>query len=293
MTATTLQNRITTVIQEAFNIPILILDFLMIGGGSINKTYQITTNKKEKFFCKINSASRFPGMFEKEKRGLELLGAEKIIRVPNVLAAFEINDDQVLILEWIEQGIKSDRFWKKLGEQLAALHMIPRSECGLRENNYMGALPQVNDRSSNWVDFFIHQRLMPQVNIAFEKKFLHTKHLHQFEKLYTALPEIFPPENFSLLHGDLWSGNFLCDHSGIPVLIDPAVYNGHRSMDLGMTTLFGGFDPLFYDTYNRVFPFPPNYHKQWEICNVYPLLIHLNLFGKGYLQNIISVIQDY
>ena len=232
-------------------------------------------------------------MFEKEKSGLQLLSSQKIIRVPTVIGTFIENDYQFLLLEWIDQGQRSDRFWAFFGEQLAALHSIPCSYAGLQEDNYMGALPQVNHPSPNWIDFFIRQRLEPQIKLAIDAKLLPSQHQKQFDGLCKELPGIFPMNNLCLLHGDLWSGNFLCDHSGMPVLIDPAVYYGHPSIDLGMTTLFGGFDPLFYESYNHQIPFPSNYRKQWEICNLYPLLIHLNLFGKGYLQSIISTIQYY
>jgi fructosamine-3-kinase len=85
----------------------------------------------------------------------------------------------------------------------------------------------------------------------------------------------------------------MCDQDSEPVLIDPAVYFGHRSMDLGMTTLFGGFDKSFYEAYSYHFPFPNNYSEQWDICNLYPLLIHLNLFGVGYLGQIERILQSY
>lgn len=232
-------------------------------------------------------------MFEKEKNGLELLASKKIIRVPLVIGTFTENDQQVLLLEWIEQGIKSDRFWTLFGEQLATLHRIPCTHAGLNEDNYMGALSQSNRPLPDWIGFFIHQRLEPQIQLALDKNLLERRHHKQFEKLYNALPGIFPSGNLSLLHGDLWSGNFLCDQDSSPVLIDPAVYQGHCAMDVGMTTLFGGFDALFYESYSRQLPFPSNYLQQWEICNLYPLLIHLNLFGRGYLQSILSTIQYY
>jgi protein-ribulosamine 3-kinase len=107
-----------------------------------------------------------------------------------------------------------------------------------------------------------------------------------FENLYRELESVFDIEQPSLLHGDLWNGNFMCDQNSEPVLIDPALYFGHRSMDLAMTALFGGFEKSFYEAYNYHFPFPNNYREQWEICNLYPLLIHLNLFGAGYLGQI-------
>ena len=293
MMSPSMQNSIRTFLTQSLGISVSTIDFSLVGGGSINQTYQLVVNKKEKFFTKINSAERFPGMFEKEKSGLELLSSRNVIRVPLVIGTFNENGYQVLILEWIEQGARTVNFWTRFGEQLAALHAVPVSQAGLHEDNYMGALPQSNQPSTEWIDFFIHQRLEPQLKLALDHKLLLPKHHHQFEKLYKALPNIFPANIMCLLHGDLWSGNFLCDHSGMPVLIDPAVYFGHPSIDLGMTTLFGGFDPSFYQAYERSSPFPSNHRLQWNICNLYPLLIHLNLFGKGYLQSIVSIVQDY
>ena len=293
MISTTLSSRIQTFITEHSGKNISSFKASPIGGGSINQTYKISINGKDQFFCKINSIKKFPSMFEKEKNGLELLASHKVIRVPEVIGVFTADDHQVLVLEWIEQGVRTTNFWKLFGEQLAALHSIHSAYAGLDEDNYMGALPQTNQLSGDWITFFINQRLEPQIKIARDKKYLQPEHHRQFEKLYNELPNIFPANDLSLLHGDLWSGNFLCDQSGSPVLIDPAVYFGHPAIDLGMTTLFGGFDTVFYESYNHQLPFSPNHDRQWEICNLYPLLIHLNLFGKGYLQSIINSIKYY
>jgi len=199
----------------------------------------------------------------------------------------------VLVLEWIGQGLRTDKFWTRFGEQLAALHQVSSEYFGLEEDNYMGALPQSNKPSISWIDFLTHQRFIPQVALALQNNLLEFSHARQFEKLYEKLQHIFPAEPTSLLHGDLWSGNFLADETGNPVLIDPAVYFGHRSMDLAMTALFGGFDKGFYEAYYYHFPFPHNYSEQWEICNLYPLLIHLNLFGKSYQSSILQTIRKY
>ena len=129
--------------------------------------------------------------------------------------------------------------------------------------------------------------------LAKEKQLLHPKHLAAFEWLEGKLNIIFNQEKPSLLHGDLWSGNYMCNTSSRPVLIDPAVYFGHRSMDLAMTSLFGGFDKHFYDAYHYHFPFPPGYTEQWEVCNLYPLLIHLNLFGAGYLAQVENILKKF
>jgi|SRR5579871_5297462 len=287
------------ILSQKLNTQISSVQLIPIGGGSINKTYKIIINKNHFFFCKINSAKKFPSLFIKEKNGLELLAMQNIIRTPKIIACAEFENDQILILEWIEQGLKTKLFWQNFGKQLAALHQISSSnrdrqtKFGLKENNYMGALHQSNTFSDNWIDFFIHQRLQPQIKLAIDNRLLSKQHISHFEKLYLKLPEIFPVEKPSLLHGDLWSGNFLADEKEQPALVDPAIYFGHRSMDLAMTTLFGGFDQSFYESYHYYFHFPDNYKLQWEICNLYPLLIHLNLFGSGYLHDIVSTIHRY
>ncbi|WP_205513305.1 fructosamine kinase family protein [Longitalea arenae] len=268
------------------------LHFTPLGGGSINHTYRINSPGK-KFLCKINKFSSFPGMFEAEQAGLELLASQQVIRIPQVIATGRTGDNQVLLLEWIEQGLRTEAFWTAFGEQLAALHHVQQKQFGLPTDNYMGALPQCNEPAASWVDFFIQKRLQPQVKLAVDHHLLEPALASRFEKLYQQLPAIFPAEPASLLHGDLWSGNFLCDEQQRPVLIDPAVYYGHRSMDLAMTTLFGGFDRLFYESYQYHFSLPANYLQQWEVCNLYPLLIHLNLFGKSYLADIVNTIRRY
>ena len=122
---------------------------------------------------------------------------------------------------------------------------------------------------------------------------LENQDIDRFESLYTKLENVYIEENYSLLHGDLWSGNYICDRDKNPVLIDPAVYYGSRHMDLAMTTLFGGFDKKFYEVYNHYHPLPSNYRMIWDICNLYPLLIHLNLFGRSYLSSILSIIRQF
>ena len=268
------------------------LQFTAVGGGSINHTYRITAGT-ETFFCKINGLAAFPDLFKTERQGLELLAQQQAILIPQVIASGKNDDHQVLILEWIEQGLQTGAFWTRFGEQLAALHHIEGKRFGLASDNYMGSLPQCNQLTDNWTDFFIQQRLQPQVKLAVNRHLLEPAHAKQFEKLYQQLGNLFSPEPAALLHGDLWSGNFLCDASENPVLIDPAVYYGHRSIDMAMTTLLGGFDSLFYESYNYHYPLPVNYRQQWEVCNLYPLLIHLNLFGKSYLADIVHTIGRY
>jgi fructosamine-3-kinase len=268
------------------------LDVQSIGGGSINDTYQLQFDNK-KVFCKINSVSKFPQLFFKERAGLTLISQQNVIKTTQVIDCFETDQHQILLMEWIKEGERTEAFWKKFGEQLAALHKITGNNFGLYEDNYMGSVPQENKVQSDWIKFFIHQRLQPLIKRCNEKNLLASHHQKMFEQLFVKLPRFFEPaEAPSLLHGDLWSGNFMCSHSSEPVLIDPAVYFGHRSMDLAMTTLFGGFHKTFYEAYSSNFSFPNNYKEQWEICNLYPLLIHLYLFGRSYLPQIEQILKQ-
>ncbi|HLZ88395.1 MAG TPA: fructosamine kinase family protein [Puia sp.] len=223
-----------------------------LGGGSINAAYQLSTNHNSRWFCKFNNTTTFPDLFVKEDRGLALLRRQHVIRVPATVACLQADGHQLLVLEWIEQGPRTDgfwrqglpghagpknsmsgkpsnvgpsasRFWRLFGEQLATLHRLTQPEFGLAEDNYMGALPQANTPSADWIDFFIHRRLEPQIHLAARQGLLDGAAIRHFERLYQRLPHLFPPEPPALLHGDLWNGNFLCDATGRPVLIDPAV----------------------------------------------------------------------
>jgi protein-ribulosamine 3-kinase len=293
MLPSSIQKYLNQLLSERLGLQISSVHLSRVGGGSINDSYEVRINNNTRHFLKLNSITKYPSLFEKEKNGLEFLCKQKIILTPSVIICDEFDDRQVLLLEWIDTGVRTEQFWNQFGEQLAKLHQVTNSHFGFTEDNYMGALPQMNKLYQTWIDFFIHCRLQPQIKIAKEKQLFQTKHLAAFENLYEKLPGIFNNEKPALLHGDLWSGNFMCNKNSEPVLIDPAVYFGHRSMDLAMTTLFGGFSKQFYDSYNYHYPFPKNYHEQWQICNLYPLLIHLNLFGLGYLSQIESTLRKF
>jgi protein-ribulosamine 3-kinase len=232
-------------------------------------------------------------MFEQEAKGLTFLAEQRIFRVPSVIAFGATEDQQWLILEWVENGLPTKKFWKSFGECLAKLHLVSSDFFGLDTDNYMGALKQSNKKTAKWDQFFMTERLQPQVQLAMEKGFLENEQIIHFERLYQKLGEIFPSTKSSLLHGDLWSGNFICDQNSQPVLIDPAIYFGHPAMDTGMTELFGGFDKAFYQAYASHYPLISPFAEQRELCRLYPLLIHLNLFGLAYLPAIKKTIARF
>ncbi len=267
--------------------------FENVSGGCINQCYRVTDSNKRTLFIKINSKQTCPGLLAKEMNSLRFLENHKIIKTPAIEGYEEPGEYQILLMKWVNQANPSNQSWKKLGEQLAALHQVTNHQFGFNEDNYIGSLPQNNTWEQSWVHFFVQHRLKPQIDLAIKKGLLTSIHSSLFEKLFIALSEIFGDAKPALLHGDFWRGNVLFDERKDPVLIDPAVYFGNRHMDLAMTTLFGGFDPAFYESYHHHYPLPQNHKQQWEICNLYPLMVHVNLFGESYVPAVQSVLKKY
>jgi len=277
--------------QNGFD-TIKIQNVIPVSGGSINETYCVATNKG-KFFIKKNDSKRFPKMFEKEAKGLEILQNTNTIRTPKVIVLGESEEVSFLILEYIESKNPKSIFWEEFGAKLASLHQCTTTTFGLDYDNYIGSLYQQNNFHTNWTDFFIEERLQIQIKLARDHHQIESATISKFEKLYNRLDDIFPKEQPALLHGDLWSGNFIVDEKGAPVIMDPAVYYGHREMEIAMTKLFGGFDNQFYDAYNAHFQLEKGWQNRMDICNLYPLMVHVNLFGGSYLNQVKNIIAKF
>ena len=269
-----------------------IIGFSLAGGGCINSGGKLTTSCGD-FFLKWNDAGKLPGMFEAEARGLALLRSSSSMTVPLPIHAGNAGRFQFLLLELIHEGKKTSDYWAKFGSNLAALHKQSAATFGLDHNNYIGSLTQRNDSSLSWIEFFINRRLKPQLELAWAGNKIDTGLHKKFETLFGRLPSLLALEPPSLLHGDLWGGNVLTDAEGNPCLIDPAVYYGHREVDLSMTQLFGGFDPEFLECYDAELPLAPDYRERFEIYSLYPLLVHLNLFGEGYRARVVSIVDRF
>lgn len=269
-----------------------IVHHLPVSGGSINQVYCLMTGQS-KYLLKMNNTSAFPGMFACEAEGLQAIADTHTIGTPKVIGHGDVDDDSYLILEWIDTRRPDPEGSKLLGAQLAKLHQVTANEFGFHTDNYMGSLKQKNHTHNTWSSFFIEQRLMPMVKIAVDKHLLTEADHQNFEKLYQVISGLFDEEEPSLLHGDLWSGNYLISAAGMPYLIDPAVSYGHREFDIAMTTLFGGFNAEFYQSYNETFPLANGWEQRLDMWNVYPLLLHLNLFGKSYLGQVRDNLKGY
>lgn len=272
--------------------PVVIRHAMSMNGGSINECFLLDTSSG-KFFLKRNELDAFPGLFEKEKAGLALLRQIPEFKIPEIILSGNFDAFQYLIFEFIDRGTEDTSFWEKFGRALAQLHKITGQSYGLEYDNYIGSLKQSNAKHTSWFGFFKQERLEPQLLLALERKRISRDTYELFQAFYTKIEHFFPVEVPALLHGDLWSGNFMCSAHGEPVIFDPAVYYGHREMDIAMTRLFGGFNSKFYSAYNEVWPLQDGWKERSDVCNLYPLLVHLNLFGGTYLKSIKTTLEIY
>lgn len=263
-----------------------------LSGGSINLSAKIDTSAGV-FFMKANDAFRYPLMFENEAKGLSVLSEAAVFTIPEVIMTGEEEGQSFIILKFIESKLSKPGFWETFGVSLAKLHRFSAQRYGFTEDNYIGSLKQSNKEHNKWEDFFIEERIEKQLSIAMRSGNLLSEDADRFKRVYTKIDTLIPLESPALLHGDLWNGNFITGSEGEPCLIDPAVYYGHREMDLSMTRLFGGFDPVFYDSYHAEFPLTPGFEERSDIHNLYPLLVHVNLFGGDYIKQVRSILRRF
>jgi len=252
-----------------------------LSGGSIASVYRAELENGSSVFVK--ESPQHDDMFLKEANGLRELKKANALRVPEVLFA----DEELLILELLPVTAPIDRtkFFETFGAQFAALHRFTTSLYGLGEDNYIGSTLQKNlPRNNSWREFYFVNRLEFQFRLAEQNGFAGKEITTLFHKLERSIDRLIPNDGElpALLHGDLWSGNFLCVENNHPAIIDPAVYYGHREADLAMTLLFGGFSDAFYRAYNEAYPLNEEWERRMELYKLYHLFNHLNLFGEGY-----------
>ena len=287
-----IRNQVSSLLTCIFEKPIEYISAKTLGGGSINETCSITTNAGD-FFLKYNFADRFPHMFASEARGLEILRKSGALAIPEVIGHAEAGKFAFLLLELIIPETKIPLFWDDFAAGLAALHRTTNTKFGLDHDNYMGSLTQSNNFHDDWPGFFTQERIEKQVKLGRDSGAIPPQTAYLFERLYKLLPGIVPAEPPALIHGDLWSGNFITGHAGKACLIDPAVHYGHRESDIAMSKLFGGFPAEFYAAYERAFPLEKGWEERVDVLNLYPLLIHVNLFGGGYLGQVNRIVQRF
>ncbi len=253
-----------------------------VGGGCINAA-AVVASGEARYFVKSNRAEQL-WLFEAEARGLEALAETATVTVPAPVCFGISAGDAFLVLEYLPLTRPTSACAAALGAQLAALHALPQPCFGFESDNAIGATPQPNPRCQDWITFFRRHRLKHQLDLARQAGFGGAGLAAKGARLCDRLGELFAgyDPGRSLLHGDLWSGNFASLANQQPVVFDPAVYWGDREADLAMTELFGGFPRAFYDAYAEAFPLDAGYPVRRTLYNLYHVLNHLNLFGGAY-----------
>ena len=262
-----------------------------LSGGSINAAYCVS-HSNSKWFIKINNKEKYPGMFEAETKGLELLKKSEFI-IPEIILFGNHLEHSYLLLDFIETRSSDLLSWNIFGNKLAKMHKLSNELYGLEENNYIGSLIQKNNQGKTWNEFYANQRILALSESAFNLGLLSNGEIKSAEMLCNKLEDLLPEEPPALLHGDLWQGNLLCNHDTHPVLIDPAVYYGHREMDLAMLFLFGSIPDEALFEYDQIYPLEKEWEKRMDLHQLYPLLVHLILFGMGYHGSVSSILKKY
>lgn len=273
--------QIASQISEATGEAFQINNRRSVSGGCINQGYCVSGNTRT-YFVKLNQASQVQ-MFEAEALGLKQMQETQTIRVPKPICWGTAADSSYIVLEWLELGgSNNSQTWEEMGHQLAAMHHWnpPTAKgFGWEQNNTIGSTPQLNNWTSDWVEFFAEYRIGYQFQLARRRG----GHFPQQEQLMAAIPKLLNHQpQPSLVHGDLWGGNAAVTTSGEPVILDPATYIGDREVDLAMTELFGGFPAAFYRGYNEAWLLDDGYKQRKTLYNLYHILNHFNLFGGGY-----------
>ncbi len=263
-----------------------------VSGGSINKAFYIRTGRRE-YFAKLNSNAA-EGFFKAEKDGLHHLH-QNGIRVPKPLLILpREHTEMVFLMEWIPSIPRSGRADRALGSLVADMHRTKANRAGLSQSNFIGELHQPNEQSTDWVTFYRDQRLGEMQRVANEQGILSKWRNRRLTELGQNLHSFLNHEpDFSLLHGDLWGGNWLESEGGHPYLIDPAVYYGDREVDLAFTYLFGGYSKEFYEQYNADYPLEKEWEDRIPIYQLYYLLVHLILFGESYGGAVDRILKKY
>ena len=263
-----------------------------LGGGSINDSAEVSLEDGTRVFVKTHPNPP-AGMYQAEARGLRWLEVAGAIRVPRVLAVSDAMP-AFLALELLTPSRRRATFDEELGRSLAALHAFGAPSFGLDHDNFIGRLPQSNTPADDWPSFYWAERIEPQARMATDRGLLDAKTQRDLDALRTKLTSLVgPAEPPARLHGDLWGGNLHVDDTGAPCVIDPAVYGGHREMDLAMMRLFGGFGARVFSAYREAMPLSPGAGERVALYQLYPLLVHVNLFGGSYVGSVKRALSEY
>ncbi|MCH8553543.1 MAG: fructosamine kinase family protein [Schleiferiaceae bacterium] len=269
-----------------------ILQARLLTGGDINEAFLVRTQVGE-FFVKWNKKDKYPGIFNAEANGLRALQQVGSLQVPNVIGIGTDAKRDFLILEYIQTQRKKPNFWEAFGKGLAAIHQTSSEKYGWEEDNYIGSLRQNNTWIKDFDAFYVTNRLEPMLKLAVDKGRIPAADLSTYQLFCDKFATYVPQEVPALLHGDLWGGNYIVNAEGLPCVIDPAVSFGHRESDLAMMRLFGGFSHDVFHYYNQYFPLEKGWQERVPVFSVYPLLVHVVLFGGSYIAKLKDTVKKF
>ena len=259
-----------------------------VGGGCISNAVILTTQSDATFFLKSNPNAP-NNMFTREAEGLDALRVDGGPTIPLVY----LYGRDFILLEGIEPAPQHNDYWPMFGRQLATLHNNTNPLFGFEHDNYIGSTKQSNPWFEDGHNFFAKYRLLFQAQMAQKRRLIGKGEMRDVESIINRLEQLVPNQPASLIHGDLWSGNAITDSTGTPAIIDPAAHYGWAEADLAMTTLFGAFPTSFYKAYKEIRPLNSGYQDRFPIYNLYHLLNHLNIFGRGYLGQIQAILRRF
>jgi fructosamine-3-kinase len=265
-----------------------------VGGGCINHASKLKTSTGD-FFLKWNTDCA-ADIFIRESESLRELkkAAGEFLIVPEVIAAKTVDSTPgFLVLEYLDISRSDTDVDEKLGRGLATLHKWSNPQFGFYANNYCGATLQNNKWNKSWPDFFRDNRLQFLINLIDKERPFDLDERKIFEKLLTRIENLLPAESIPVLvHGDLWSGNYMATVKG-PALIDPASYYADQEMEFAIMTMFGGFPQRVYDAYNEINPLPSDWQRRNKLYQLYHVLNHCYLFGGGYRNQALQIAKSY
>ncbi len=253
-----------------------------LSGGCIAETYKVELEDGGRVVAKFNVSE---GSLSLEGWMLRYLRGHSRLPVPAVLHA----DDSLLVIDYVAtSGGITPAVERHAAELLAALHQVTAPAYGLERDTLIGPLPQPNPESTDWLGFFRDHRLLHMAGLARDAGRLPGRLMHRIERLAARLDTwIEAPAAPSLIHGDMWSGNLLARDGRVAGFVDPAIYYADPEIELAFATLFGTFGTAFFERYGALRPLRPGFFEtRRELYNLYPLLVHVRLFGGGYLGSV-------
>jgi fructosamine-3-kinase len=291
-----IEKAVQRALGDALGESVVVDDLRRVSGGSINQAAVVSTSSGE-FFVKWNRHP-IPDQFDRESEGLTaLVESGTSLRIPKPITWRRPQGDTpaFLVLEYLEPGARVSDFDERLGRGLAELHRATAAQFGFGHDNYCGATPQPNSWEDDWITFYREHRLRHQLELAARNRSVSRRDRRDYESLLDRLDTLLgiDPEPPALIHGDLWSGNLHVAPDGLPGLIDPAAYYGHREAELGMMSLFGGFSQRVYDAYDEAYSLQPGWRERLPLYELYHVMNHYNLFGGHYASQAFAIVRRF